>query len=576
MPTLQPKTIQTADAARQSILRGVNILANTVGATLGPGGRNVILDRLHGSPLSSRDGVTVAKEISLSDPYENMGAQLVKEVADKAARVAGDGTTTATVLAQAIYTEGVRLVASGSNPTLLKRGIDKATTALIGQRAADGTYSGGALAGFSQPVTTPDQIAQVGTISANSDLAIGKILAEAMTRVGKDGVVTVEEGKGLDTELEVVEGMQFDRGYLSPYFMTDAERQEVVLENPLILLTSKRASTAKDLLAAFQIAVNSQPRRPLLVIAEDIDTPALALLVVNRLQIGTLSCAVKAPGIGDRRKSLLEDLAVLTGATLLTDELGRKLEDATAADLGSCSRVVIDKDSTVVVGGAGDSAAIDRRISSLKQQILTTTSDYDRERLQERLAKLTGGVAVIKVGAATETEMKEKKMRVEDAMYATRAAVAEGIVPGGGSALLKASATDTYLALLASLAGDELIGAQIVTKACEAPLRRIVENAGEDATPKIDRLRHPERFVRSPGDDSLGFGYNAATGQYEDLLASGVIDPTKVTRTALQSAASIAGLMLTTEALVTDDLVALERVKKVWPEQYGPGGMMQR
>jgi len=532
------KQILHGEDSRQAILRGVNHLANAVKVTLGPKGRNVVIEKKFGSPTITKDGVTVAKEVELPEGLENMGAQMVKEVASKTSDVAGDGTTTATVLAQAIYREGVKTVAAGANPMALKRGIDKAVEAIIGKRDDNGNVVGGSLNEFSKPVSG-EMIAQVGTISANSDSTIGTIIAEAMKKVGKDGVITVEESRTMETQLDVVEGMQFDRGYLSPYFVTDAERMEAVLENPYILIYEKKISTMKDLLPLLeQIA---RTAKPLLIIAEDVDGEALATLVVNKLR-GTLNvAAVKAPGFGDRRKAMLEDIAVLTGGKAITEDLGIKLEGVKIEDLGSAKRVTIDKDNTTIVDGGGADDKISGRVKEIRAQVEKTTSDYDREKLQERLAKLVGGVAVIKVGAATETEMKEKKARVEDAMHATRAAVEEGIVPGGGVALVRAGkAVDK---LVGTLEGDEKVGAQIIRRALEEPLRMIVQNAGEEGSVVIGKINDSKE---------ANFGYNAGTGVYEDLVKAGVIDPTKVTRTALQNAASIAGLMLTTEAMIAE------------------------
>ena len=519
------KRIVYADESRQAILRGVNRLADAVKVTLGPKGRNVVLEKKFGGPLITKDGVTVAKEIDLADPLENMGAQMVREVASKTSDVAGDGTTTATILAQAIFREGVKAVTSGANPMAMKRGIDKAVEVAVK-----------AVQGMSKPVSG-DMIAQVGTISANSDHTIGGIIAEAMAKVGKDGVITVEESKTMVTELNFVEGMQFDRGYLSPYFVTDAERMEVVLEDPYILLHEKKIANMKDILPLLeQIA---RTGKPLLIIAEDVEGEALATLVVNKLR-GTLNvCAVKAPGFGDRRKAMMEDIGVLTGGKSIMEETGIKLEGVKLDDLGRAKRVTIDKDNTTIVDGAGAAKVIEGRIKQLRTQIDETTSDYDREKLQERLAKLAGGVAIIKVGAATETEMKEKKARVEDALHATRAAVEEGIVPGGGVALLRA-AMELHGH---KLEGDEQFGLNIVRRACEEPLRQIVSNAGDEGAIVLEKVR---------ASTDPNFGYNAATEKYEDLIAAGVIDPTKVTRTALQNAASIASLMLTTEAMVCD------------------------
>ncbi len=548
------KQILHGEDSRQAILRGVNILANAVKVTLGPKGRNVVIEKKFGSPTITKDGVTVAKEIELPEGLENMGAQMVKEVASKTSDVAGDGTTTATVLAQAIYREGVKTVAAGANPMQLKRGIDKAVEAIIGKRDEHGVVQGGALSEFSKPVSG-DMIAQVGTISANSDEQIGTIIAAAMKKVGKDGVITVEESRTMETQLDVVEGMQFDRGYLSPYFVTDAERMEAALENPYILIYEKKISTMKDLLPLLeQIA---RTAKPLLIIAEDVDGEALATLVVNKLR-GTLNvAAVKAPGFGDRRKAMLEDIAVLTGGKAITEDLGIKLEGVKIEDLGTAKRVTIDKDNTTIVDGAGSDEQIGGRVKQIRAQVENTTSDYDREKLQERLAKLVGGVAVIKVGAATETEMKEKKARVEDAMHATRAAVEEGIVPGGGVALVRASkAVD---ALIKTLDGDEKIGAQIIRRAIEEPLRMIAHNAGEEGAVVINKINE---------SSDTNFGYNAGTGEYEDLVAAGVIDPTKVTRTALQNAASIAGLMLTTEAMISE----IPEKKEAGGHSHGGGG----
>src|ERR1700689_1131163 len=518
------KQILHGEDSRQAILRGVNTLADAVKVTLGPKGRNVVIEKKFGSPTITKDGVTVAKEIELRDSLENMGAQMVREVASKTSDVAGDGTTTATVLAQAIYREGVKTVAAGANPMALKRGIDKAVEAIIGKRDENGVSTGGALNKLSKPVSG-DMIAQVGTISANSDAQIGTIIAEAMKKVGKDGVITVEESRTMETQLEVVEGMQFDRGYLSPYFVTDAERMEVAQENPYILIYEKKISSMKDLLPLLeQIA---RTAKPLVIIAEDVDGEALATLVVNKLR-GTLNvAAVKAPGFGDRRKAMLEDIAILTGGKAVTEDLGIKLENVKIEDLGRAKRVTIDKDNTTIVEGRGEHKAIEGRVKELRSQIDKTPSDYDREKPQERLAKLVGGVAVIKVGAATETEMKEKKARVEDAMHATRAAVEEGIVPGGGVALLRCA--DAIDAL--KLEGDEKIGANIVRRALEEPLRQIVGNAGEAGATVRAKTRESKE---------TNFGFNAFSNEYEDLVKAGVIDPTKVTRSALQNAGSIA------------------------------------
>ncbi|MGI8770829.1 MAG: chaperonin GroEL [Acidobacteriaceae bacterium] len=550
------KQILHGEDSRQAILRGVNTLADAVKVTLGPKGRNVVIEKKFGSPTITKDGVTVAKEIELKDSLENMGAQMVREVASKTSDVAGDGTTTATVLAQAIYREGVKTVAAGANPMALKRGIDKAVEAIVGKRDENGIVQGGALSKFSKPVSG-DMIAQVGTISANSDLTIGTIIAEAMKKVGKDGVITVEESKTLETQLEVVEGMQFDRGYLSPYFVTDPDRMEVALDEPYILIHEKKISTMKDLLPLLEQTV--QTGKPLLIIAEDVDGDALATLVVNKLRGSLKVAAVKAPGFGDRRKAMLEDIAKLTGGKAVTEDLGIKLENVKLEDLGRAKRITIDKDNTTIVEGKGDSKVIEGRVKEIRNQIDKTTSDYDREKLQERLAKLVGGVAVIKVGAATETEMKEKKARVEDAMHATRAAVEEGIVPGGGVAFIR-SAADVD-ALIKTLQGDEKIGAQIVRRAIEEPLRQIVGNAGEEGAVVVGKIHD---------NTNPHYGYNAATNEYEDLVAAGVIDPTKVTRTALQNAASIAGLMLTTEAMVAD----IPEPKNAAPMGGGHGGGM--
>ena len=517
------KQIVYGDASRQGILRGVDSLANAVKVTLGPRGRNVILGKAFGSPTITKDGVTVAKEIELRDALENMGAQMVKEVASKTSDVAGDGTTTATVLAQAIYREGAKNVTAGASPMAVKRGIDKAVTAITAE-----------LERMSKPVTG-SMIAQVGTISANHDEEIGRIIAEAMEKVGKDGVITVEEARGMDTSLEIVEGMQFDRGYVSPYFVTDPERMEVVLENPVILIHEKRITVMKELLPVLELVARAS--RPLLIVAEDIESEALATLVVNKLR-GTLQvAAVKAPGYGDRRKSMLEDIAVLTGGKAVTEDLGIKLESLTLEDLGQAKKVTIDKDNTTIIEGAGTSAAIAARVKQLRTQVEDTTSDYDREKLQERLAKLVGGVAIIKVGAATETELKEKKARVEDAMHATKAAVEEGIVPGGGVALLRAAKVLEDL----GVAGEEQIGVNVVRRAVEEPMRWIATNAGHEGSIVVQR-------TREMNDEE---GFNAQTERYENLVHGGVIDPTKVVRSALQNAASIASLLLTTEAVIS-------------------------
>jgi chaperonin GroEL len=550
------KQILHGEESRQAILRGVNALADAVKATLGPKGRNVVIEKKFGSPTITKDGVTVAKEIELKDPLENVGAQLVKEVASKTSDVAGDGTTTATVLAQAIFREGVKTVAAGANPTALKRGIDKAVAAVIGTRDKEGVWtSKGALGDLSQDVNE-GSVAQVGTISANGDVEIGGIIAEAVKVVGKDGVITIEESKTMHTGLETVDGMQFDRGYLSPYFVTDAERLEVVLDDPYILIYEKKISAMKDLLPLLEQVARGG--KPLLIIAEDVEGEALATLVVNKLR-GTLNvAAVKAPGFGDRRKAILGDIAILTGGKAITEDLGIKLDGVKLEDLGRAKRVTIDKDNSTIVDGAGKTTDIDGRVREIRAQIEKTTSDYDREKLQERLAKLVGGVAIIKVGAATETELKEKKARVEDALHATRAAVEEGIVPGGGVALVRA--VPAVEALIKTLDGDEKIGAQIVLRSLEEPLRQIVANAGEEGAVVVAKVLESK---------DQHYGYNAATSTYENLVKAGVIDPTKVTRTALQNAASIAGLLLTTEALV----VELPEPKSAAPAGGHGGGM---
>jgi chaperonin GroEL len=536
------KQIVHGEDSRQAILRGVNLLADAVKITLGPKGRNVVLDKKFGSPQITKDGVTVAKEIELKEPLENMGAQMVKEVASKTSDVAGDGTTTATVLAQAIFREGVKTVAAGANPMAVKRGIERAVETAVAE-----------VKRLAKEVKKGPMIAQVATVSANNDSTIGNIIAEAMDKVGKDGVITVEEAKSIETTLDVVEGMQFDRGYLSPYFVTDPERMECVLENCLILIHEKKISTMKDLLPVLEQV--AKMGRPLLIVAEEVEGEALATLVVNKLR-GTLqAAAVKAPGFGDRRKAMLEDLAILTGGKAITEDLGIKLENLHVEDLGKAKKIVIDKDNTTIVEGAGKSSAIDGRVKQLRTQIDETTSDYDREKLQERLAKLVGGVAVIKVGAATETEMKEKKARVEDAMHATRAAVEEGIVPGGGVALLRAVPALDKL----KLDGDEQIGVNIVKRALEEPLRIIATNAGFEGAIVIGKVRESK-------DPNLGF--NAATEEYADMIAAGILDPAKVTRSALQNAASIASLMLTTEALVAE----IPEEEKASAGPGGPGG----
>ncbi len=519
------KQLQFDEAARQALLRGVEKLARAVKATLGPSGRNVILDKKFGSPTITKDGVSVAKEIELECPYENMGAQLIREVSSKTSDIAGDGTTTATVLAEAIYKEGLRNVTAGANPISLQRGIMKATEAIVAQ-----------LKVISKTVSDTKEIAQVATVSANWDTEIGGIIAEAMDKVGKDGTITVEEAKGIETTLDVVEGMQFDKGYLSPYFVTDPESMEASFESALILIHEKKISSLKDMLPLLEKVAKSG--KPLIIIAEDVEGEALATLVVNKLR-GILNiAAVKAPGFGDRRKAMLEDIAVLTGGRVITEDLGIKLESVEISDLGQAKRITISKDSTVIVEGGGTSEAITGRVNQIRRQIEETTSDYDSEKLQERLAKLAGGVAVINVGAATETEMKEKKMRVEDALHATRAAVEEGIVPGGGTALIRAQAALGDL----GLTGDELTGAGIVARAVEAPLRQLVANAGREGALVVEKVKNGKG----------GEGYNVATDKFEDLIVSGVVDPTKVTRSALQNAASIAGLLLTTECLITD------------------------
>jgi chaperonin GroEL len=532
------KQIIYGEQSRQAILRGVNQLADAVKVTLGPKGRNVVLDKKFGSPTITKDGVTVAKEIELKDPLENMGAQMVREVASKTSDTAGDGTTTATVLAQAIYREGARNVVAGANPMELKRGIEKAVEAMTAE-----------IKKMAKPVKG-NMIAQVGMISANSDHTIGTIIAEAMEKVGKDGVITVEEAKTLETTLDVVEGMQFDRGYLSPYFVTDPERMEVVLENPVILIHEKKISSMKDLLPVLEQV--ARLGRPLMIIAEDIEGEALATLVVNKLR-GTLhAAAVKAPGFGDRRKAMLEDIAVLTGGKAITEDLGVKLENIKLEDLGKAKKITIDKDNTTIVEGAGEAKAIEGRVKQIRMQVEETSSDYDREKLQERLAKLVGGVAVIKVGAATETEMKEKKARVEDAMHATKAAVEEGIVPGGGVALLRASKALDSL----KLEGDQAVGVAIIRRAIEEPCRWIATNAGHEGSIVVAKVKEGK------GDE----GFNAATDVYEDLVKAGVIDPAKVVRNALQNASSIASLLLTTEAIVAE----IPEDKK---ESAGGGGM---
>jgi len=529
--------------ARDAMLKGVEKLSRAVKVTLGPKGRNVVLDKKYGSPLVTKDGVSVAKEIELEDPFENMGAQMVREVASKTSDIAGDGTTTATVLAEAIYREGLKNVTAGANPMSLKRGIDKATETLVE-----------ALAKMSKKTKSTEELAQVGTISANGDTEIGKMIAMAMAKVGEDGPITLEESKSMETSLEVKEGMLFDKGYLSPYFVTNAESMEVELEDPYILLFEKKVSNLQDLLPLLQGVAKSS--KPLLIIAEDVEGEALATLVVNKLR-GTLNvCAVKAPGFGDRRKAMMEDIAVLTAGKFITEDLGIKLESVTLADLGRAKRVTISKDETVIIDGAGKKVDINARVDQIKRQIEDTTSDYDREKLQERQAKLSGGVAVINIGAATESEMKEKKARVEDALHATRAAAKEGIVPGGGVALIRAQKSLEKL----TLTGDEAVGVEIVRKACEAPLRQLVDNAGIEGAIVVQDVK------KAKGNN----GYNVATGEYVDMIAAGIIDPTKVTRSALQNAASIAGLLLTTECMITD---LPEKDKPAMPDMGGMGGM---
>jgi len=543
------KDIKYSQKAREAILRGVDTLADAVKVTLGPRGRNVVLEKSFGSPTITKDGVTVAKEIELEDKFENMGAQMVKEVASKTSDVAGDGTTTATVLAQAIYKEGSKLVAAGVNPMAIKRGIEKAVEAVVEE-----------LKKLSKPTKDQEEIAQVGTISANNDTTIGNIIAEAMNKVGKEGVITVEEAKSMETTLEIVEGMQFDRGYTSPYFVTDPEKMTVNLSNPYILLNEKKISGMKDLIPILeQIA---RMGKPLLIIAEDVEGEALATLVVNKLR-GTLQvCAVKAPGFGDRRKAMLEDIAILTGGKVISEDLGLKLENVTLNDLGTAKTVTIDKDNTTIVDGGGSRKDLEGRVKQIRAQIDETTSDYDREKLQERLAKLVGGVAVIHVGAATETEMKEKKARVEDALNATRAAVEEGIVPGGGVALLRAAKGLEKV----KLEGEEQSGVTLVHRALEEPIRQIANNAGAEGSVVVEKVK----------DQKAGFGFNAETGKYEDLMKAGIIDPTKVTRFALQNAASVAALLLTTEAMIAEKPKEREEMPHMPPGggMGGMGGMM--
>ncbi len=542
------KQLRFDEEGRKSLKRGIDQVANAVKVTIGPRGRNVIIDKKYGSPTITNDGVTIAKEIELEDPYENMGAQLVKEVASKTSDIAGDGTTTATLLTQAIFAEGMKNVTAGTNPMPIKRGIEKATAAIVAE-----------LKKISKEVKDKKEIAQVATISANNDKEIGKLIADAMEKVGNDGVITVEEAKGIDTTLEVVEGMQFDQGYISPYFVTNADKMTTELENPFILIYDKKISVMKDLLPILQEVV--QQGRPILIISEEVEGEALATLVVNRIK-GTFVCAaVKAPGFGDRRKSMLEDIAILTGGTVISEDAGMKLEKATIKDLGQAKKVTVDKENTTIVEGAGDKKEIEARAKQIKKQIEDTTSDYDREKLQERLAKISGGVAVLNVGAATETEMKEKKARVEDALHATRAAVEEGIVPGGGVALLRTSAVLDTLNLEDS---EEAIGAKIVKKALEAPIRQIAFNAGTDGSIVIDKVLK---------EKDVNMGFDANDGKIKDMVKEGIIDPTKVTRSALQNAASIAALLLTTETLIVD-LPEKEHKHGPMPGMGGMGGGM--
>ena len=533
--------------AREKLARGVDKLANAVKVTLGPKGRNVAIEKSYGAPVITKDGVTVAKEIELDDKFENMGAQLVKEVASKTSDAAGDGTTTATILAQAIYHEGVKLVAAGRNPMAIKRGVDKAVEALIAE-----------LANLAKPTRDQKEIAQIGTISANSDATIGNIIAEAMAMVGKEGVITVEEAKGLETTMDVVEGMRFDRGYLSPYFVTNAEKMQCELDNPYILCSEKKISSMKDMLPVLEQV--AKVNRPLLILAEDVEGEALATLVVNKLRGALQVVAVKAPGFGDRRKAMLQDIAILTGGQVASDDTGTKLENMALTDLGTAKRVVIDKENTTIVDGAGKKEEITARVKQIRAQVEEATSDYDREKLQERLAKLVGGVAVVHVGAATEVEMKEKKDRVEDALNATRAAVEEGIVPGGGTALIRVS---KVLDSIKPADDDELAGVNIIRRAIEAPLRQIAHNAGFEGSIIVEKVRQ--------GKD--GFGFNAATGEYEDLLKAGVIDPKKVTRTALQNAASVASLLLTTECAISEKPEPKKDVPAMPGGMDGMGGM---
>ncbi|MCM8798844.1 MAG: chaperonin GroEL [Candidatus Omnitrophica bacterium] len=536
------KQLKFDEEARRSLLKGVEQISKAVKVTLGPKGRNVVLDKKFGSPVITKDGVTVAKEIELEDPYEDMGAQLVKEVAEKTSDAAGDGTTTATILAEAIYREGLKLVSAGANPMALKRGVDKAVDIVVEE-----------LKKLSKPIKDKKEIEQVATIAANNDKNIGSLIAEAMDKVGKDGVITVEESKTMATTLEVVEGMQFDQGYLSPYFITDAERMEVVLEDPYILIYEKKISALKDILPLLEKIARTG--KPLLIIAEEVEGEALATLVVNKIR-GTLSCcAVKAPGYGDRRKAMLEDIAILTAGKAITEDLGIKLENVTLEDLGRAKRITVDKENTTIVEGAGKTSEIKGRINQIKKQIEETDSDYDREKLQERLAKLAGGVAVIRVGAATETEMKEKKARVEDALHATRAAVEEGIVPGGGVALLRCIPA---VEKLSDLEGDEKIGAEIVKRALEEPIRQLAENAGQEGSVVVQRVK----------EEKTNIGYDVDRGRYTDMLEAGIIDPTKVTRCAIQHASSVASLLITTEALVTD-IPEKEKTPPMPPGGYG-------
>lgn len=538
------KDVRFGDEARKGMLRGVNTLANAVRVTLGPKGRNVVLDKSYGAPMITKDGVSVAKEIELEDKFENMGAQMVKEVASQTNDIAGDGTTTATVLAQSIVNEGLKSVAAGMNPMDLKRGIDKAVIAAVAE-----------LKNISVPCEDQKAISQVGTISANSDENVGKIIAEAMAKVGKEGVITVEEGSGLENELDVVEGMQFDRGYLSPYFVTNAENMSADLENPYLLLVDKKISNIRELLPVLESVAKAS--RPLLIVAEDVEGEALATLVVNNMRGIVKVAAVKAPGFGDRRKSMLEDIAILTGATVISEDLGMSLENTTLEQLGEAKRVQISKDNTTVIDGAGDKTQIEARVKQIRAQIEETSSDYDKEKLQERVAKLAGGVAVIKVGAATEVEMKEKKDRVDDALHATRAAVEEGVVAGGGTALVR------VLSLLGELRGDneeQNVGIKIALRAMESPLRQIVANAGAEPAVVVDKVKAGKG----------NFGYNAATGEYGDVMEMGILDPAKVTRSALQNAASIAALMITTEAMITD---LPQKEEPAAPDMGGMGGM---